>query len=287
MRSQTARCISAQRNNLMNSQGIIDIHTHQPTPYPGKTITDAESARAILEQMDSFGVAISGLLGHVIAGQTADEMRASIRQTRDVVKQAPDRLFGMVFVNPAVPADILAEELDRNLQTPQFRGIKLELDVNSRDKRLDLVMEKAIQYGVPVLYHSWYLNTWSMSQAERDYQGNRSEPHDVADLARRFPEARVIMAHLEGSGLRGILDVADVPNVWIDTSGSQPFTGTLEFAVETLGSKRILFGSDLMGRSLESQLGRIFGANLAEDDLENILRANARELFRITGDRLT
>lgn len=271
----------------MNQKDIIDIHTHQPLHWAERSLSVEESARLLLEQMDLFGVAISGLLGGVSPGQTVDQVRASIRCTHDVVCQAPERFFGMVYIDPSMPADVIRELLDHYLQTPYFRGIKLELDVNCRDKRLDVLMEKAIEHNVPVLHHSWYVNIWNMQGRELENQKNRSEPHDIADLARRFPEARIIMAHLEGSGIHGILDVADLPNVWIDTSGSQPFTGTLEFAVETIGSKRILFGSDLMGRSLESQLGRIYGANLAQNDLENILRRNAREMFNIKGDRLS
>jgi len=237
--------------------------------------------------MDRHGVAISGILGQVRFGQSEEEMKESIAFTHDVAQQAATRLFGMVYLNPAMPPALLRELLDRYLSTPYFRGIKLELDLNCRDRRLDLLMEKSIEYDVPVLHHTWYLNPWDMDEAAVKSQSHRSESHDVADLARRFPEARIIMAHLEGSGIRGILDVAKFPNVWIDTSGSQPFTGTLEFAVETIGSRRILFGSDLMFRSLEGQLARIYGANLAADDMENILHRNAREVFKIKGERLS
>lgn len=266
---------------------IIDVHTHQPSPHFGYEVPAGESARLHLEQMDQFGVAVSGLLGQVRPGQTVEEMRESILLTREVVRQAPDRLFGMVYINPAAPEDVVRGELDRHLQTPHFRGIKLELDVNCRDSRLDVVMEKAREYRVPVLHHSWYVNTWALGPADLEVQRNRSEPADVADLARRFPDVRIIMAHLEGSNIQGILDVADLPNVWIDTSGSQPFTGTVEFAVETIGSRRILFGSDLIVRSLESQLGRIYGSNLSDEDRENILHRNAEELFGIRGGTLS
>lgn len=271
----------------MNNKIIIDVHTHQPRGDADGELPAEESARRLLEEMDLFGVAISGILGRVQPGQSVEEMRESIRYTHDVAHAASDRLYGMVYIDPSAPAEIIREELDHYLQTPYFRGIKIERDVNCRDKRMDVVMEKAIEYNVPVLHHTWYVNTWSLSESAIAGQVGRSEPDDIAVLAKRFPEARILMAHLEGSGIRGVLDVADLPNVWIDTSGSQPFTGTVEFAVETIGSKRVLFGSDLMGRGLESQLGRIYGANLAEEDLQNILYRNAQEMFQIEGDRLS
>lgn len=261
---------------------IIDVHTH-PRIYPDKSREDslAESNRMLLEEMEVAGVRICGILGRVSPFQREDSVQYGNDYTRDVVRACPERFFGMAFVNPLHSPKFVAEELDRCLSLPEFRAIKLELDVCCRDKRLDLVMEKSLEYQVPVLHHSWYVNTWSMSEAGKIHQSGRSEPHDIADLARRFPEARIIMAHLEGSGIRGILDVAECENVWIDTSGSQPFTGTLEFALKTVGSERILFGSDLPGRYLPTQLGRIYGTKMSEQEREQILFKNAEALLGV------
>ena len=262
---------------------MIDIHTHPEYFKCGEErLSIPEAIDTMLAPMNAFGVRLCGLLGfNVLPFQDEEEVRTVNNHTAAMIAARPDRFFGFVFINPLSSPDFLNEELDRCLQLPGFRGIKLELDMNCRDRRLDPVMAKAIEYSVPVLHHSWDLNPWCMSEDELKMQENRSEPHDIADLARRFPEAKIIMAHLEGCGVRGILEVADLENVWIDTSGSQPFTGTLEFAVKTIGSSRILFGSDLLGRGLSGQLGRIMGARIAEEDREKILSANARTLFNI------
>lgn len=262
---------------------IIDIHNHQRF-YPDLTRAESisENRQLYFQQMDPANVQICGFLGHKVAPFQDEESVSFVNDyTRDVVKDCPERFFGLVFVNPLHPAEFVARELDRCLSDDAFSGIKLEMDVNCRDKRLDLVMEKAIQYNVPVLHHSWYVNTWTMGEAGLRQQSGRSEPHDVADLAKRFPEAKIIMAHLEGSGVRGILDIADCENVWVDTSGSQPFTGTLEFGLKTIGSERIVFGSDLTGRYLPTQLGRIYGTRMSEREQENILFRNAQQLFNL------
>jgi len=262
---------------------VIDIHTHQPHILPDKrALSAAESVGLMLSEMERFDVAVSGLLGHcVMPGMSADEVRAVNRQTASMVTLEPSRFYGMAFVNPSLPASDVYAELECCLQSPHFRGIKLELDVNCRDSRLDLVMEMAVKYGVPVLQHSWYVNTWSLSEAGLKHQENRSEPHDVADLASRFPEARIIMAHLEGCGIRGLLDIATHQNVSVDTSGAQPFSGTIEYALEILGAHRILFGSDLFGRSLESQLGRLYEGGIGDAHLHRLLYRNAAEMFHL------
>lgn len=263
---------------------IIDVHTHPEYLDKHKRSLGAEeSARMTLRHMDVFGVRLSGLLGYdVMPGQSPESIRKVNDFTAKIVQLHPDRFFGFAFVNPTIPGGFVEKELDRCLSTPEFRGIKLEIDINCRSPLLDPIMRKAIRYDVPVLHHSWCLNPWSMCAEEIQMQQGRSEPPDIADLARRFPDAKIIMAHLEGCGIRGILDVADLSNVFIDTSGSQPFSGTLEFAVETVGSRRILFGTDMLGRGMPSQLGRIEGSRLSREDRENILFRNAETLFKFS-----
>lgn len=259
---------------------IVDIHTHPIRSLESVVCSPEKAAEAQLKHMDRSRIRISGLLGHDVACfQDAASIRQVNQFTQEVVAFMPDRFFGLCFVNPALPKFEVIAELDRCLETPYFRGIKLELDVNCRSALLDIVMEKAVQYDVPVLHHSWYVNAWTVEGDAT--QAQRSEPHDIADLAKRHPNVRIIMAHMEGSNVRGILDVAGLPNVWIDTSGSQPFSGTLEFAVERLGSERILFGSDMFLRGLASQLGRVLSTPLAQKDQDNILYRNAVELFRL------
>lgn len=262
---------------------IIDIHTH-PEPF-GKfqhPWTVDQAIDRMLRHMDHYGVQYSGLLGYdVMPGQNESSVRKVNEFTAEMVAARPDRFFGFAFINPTLPARFVDEELERCLSIPGFVGIKLEVDVNCRSTLLDRVMKQAIRFDVPVLHHSWSLNLWCMPENEVNMQWERSEPHDVADLARRFPDAKIIMAHLEGCGQRGILDIADLPNVWIDTSGSQPFSGTLEFAVQTLGGGRILFGTDMMGRGMPSQLGRILGSRISEEDRDRILFRNAQPLFKL------
>ncbi len=262
---------------------IIDIHTHPAYQRPdGSTVSVEDSVQAILEQMNRFGVEKSGLLGHTVSpGLTGAEVRAVNQYSAAMVKLSPQRLFALAFVNPALPPGEVCDELDACLEGGIFRGIKLELDVNCREATLDAVMEKSIRYQVPVLHHAWYVNTWSLDERALKHQQHRSEPHDIADLARRFPEARIIMAHLEGCGVRGIHDVAACGNVWIDTSGALPFSGTMEYALELLGSSRIVFGSDLFGRSLESQLARVNGTAMSDEARQQILHLNARDLFKL------
>jgi predicted TIM-barrel fold metal-dependent hydrolase len=67
--------------------------------------------------------------------------------------------------------------------------------------------------------------------------------------------------------------------VLIDTSGSDPTAGLVEMAVRELGPERIIYGSDVGGRSFSSQLAKVLSADLKETERQLILRGNLRRLL--------
>jgi len=90
---------------------------------------------------------------------------------------------------------------------------------------------------------------------------------------------RIIMAHLTGCGVRGVLAVKPFPNVVVDTSGAAPEAGIVEFAVEQLGAERVLYGSDVPIRDFGVALSRITGSRLDAAAKQRILYENAKELL--------
>jgi predicted TIM-barrel fold metal-dependent hydrolase len=102
-------------------------------------------------------------------------------------------------------------------------------------------------------------------------------------MARKHPSLRILMAHLTGAKLRGIQDIKALPNVYLDTSGSQPEDGYLERAIEELGADRVLFGSDYPIRAFSTQLARIDSVSMSQEDREKVLYRNALRFFRKGG----
>jgi predicted TIM-barrel fold metal-dependent hydrolase len=51
------------------------------------------------------------------------------------------------------------------------------------------------------------------------------------------------------------------------------------YAVQELGARRVLFGSDATGRDFGAQLGRVTGAAIPAPARRRILWENARELL--------
>ena len=88
-------------------------------------------------------------------------------------------------------------------------------------------------------------------------------------------------AHIVGVGYRGILDIEPYDNVYVDTSGAQPFSGFVEYGVKKLGADRIIFGTDVVGRDFCTQLAKVTDADISDEDKEKILWKNAARLLKI------
>lgn len=96
--------------------------------------------------------------------------------------------------------------------------------------------------------------------------------------ADRFPEMRLIIAHLGSMEYLRAIENAQYGNIYADTSGSASnLNNGLEYAVSRVGADKILFGTDTY--SCAFQFGRIALSALKLEEKEKILFGNAMKLF--------
>jgi predicted TIM-barrel fold metal-dependent hydrolase len=126
---------------------------------------------------------------------------------------------------------------------------------------------------IPILQHSWLKTGGNES--------NETEPRQMASLAQRYPQAKLIMAHCGGAWEYGIKAVRRWPNVIVDTSGANPTQGFLEMALRDLGPERIIFGTDAPLRSFASQIAKVDAAKMTRKASQTILCDNAVRLFKM------
>ncbi|HHV81646.1 MAG: amidohydrolase family protein [Dictyoglomi bacterium] len=252
---------------------IIDIHVHPELEDQDYSLTEKMIGLA-----KRYGVKHICLLGDVLHfgyDPSEEQIRKINDQTIELVEKWSDFFFGFCFLNPKHPEEFMQQEAGRCFKNKNFKGIKLEVAVNARNKHVEKVMRIARNMNIVVLLHSW-------STEIIDNREHQSDPEDIAYLASHFPDVKIIMAHVTSARERGVLAIKPFSNVWVDTSGGQPIAGTIEYAVEKLGSERILFGSDAPGRDFSAQLGKIYGSNISEYAKRSILGENARKLLGIT-----
>lgn len=239
---------------------IIDIHAHI---WGSRVEWDKAT---ILTAMDRYGidrVYVSGL-------QSKESDEAEIAFLNDAVAQyireQPERIGGAVYINPTHSNTL--DVVRRAIEEQGFEMIKLWCCTFADDPSVDPVMEYAEQAGVPVLFHSFKKSTVQVK--------NETTGVHVANIARRHPRTKILMAHFGGSAYHGIPAVRDLPNVWCDMCGSPYMGEELDYAKEFLGAERMLFGSD---NAFLSNIGQVMGADLTEEERELVFYKNARKLL--------
>jgi len=257
---------------------VVDFHTHI---YGELSDPDPADLDRMARLAGHYGIGKLVMLGNA-TGLLKDhnpppELIADINSyTLGAMAARPDVFIGFAYLNPANPPGFTTEEIDRCIVRGGMRGIKLWISVKATDERVEPIMERAVELDIPVVYHTWYTAI--------DTRGEQSTPAEMAELGRRFPRAKLVLCHLGGGRERGVLDIAGVPSLCYDTSGSQPESDLVEFAVKRLGAERVIFGSDWPIRDFGAQVGRILGARITPHERSLILRGNAERLIGLDGE---
>ncbi len=252
--------------------GIIDVHVHHRWGGEEECPTAELERTKRLAQMS--GISSILLLGAVLSippSPSPEQIQVSNSNTLRIMERDPDFFWGACYLNPAHSPAFIRSEARRCVEAGML-ALKLWIAVKASDPRFDPVMEAAAELEVPVFIHAWYKTTGNLEQ--------ESNGADIAHLARRFPNVDIALLHLPGVKYRGVADVKDLPNVWVDTSGGQPEADIVEYAVRHLGADRLLYGSDAPGRHYGTQLGRVAGAAISAEDKEKILWRNALTLLK-------
>ncbi len=242
---------------------IIDIHTHVWGFYPEKNKADLLAA---MEQYGLDRIYVSGLQSKLSNEEEVARLNGLVC---DFMRQEPEKVGGAVYVNPLHSNTL--DVIKRAIEDQGFEMIKLWVCTRADHPAVDPIMEYAEQVGVPVLLHTFYKASGLLP--------NETTGIHVANIARRHPKTKILMAHLGGSCYDGIPAIRDCRNVWVDNSGSTFFHGDdLNYAVESLGAERILFGTDMPG-SCGPNIGQVLGADLTDEQRELIFWKNAQKLL--------
>ncbi len=259
---------------FFRAQGVDNWHEHLFVGLDGRP-DDPNRAAYLVSECDRCGMARVVVSRPIPRGHVAPEL---IERANDTVgeacRQFPGRIYGLAYVD-AVHGRFAVQEIDRCAKTYGLIGVKLYNQYTLDDDMQNPIIEYCIAHDMPILMHAG---------------GGHSVPGDQPSLsnsvhfcraAKKYPEARFIMAHIGGGGdwnwqLKGM---ADCPNVFCDVSGSVHDSEIVDRLVAAMGAERVLFGTD---GSFSSSIGKFLGARLTDAQRRTILRnpAFARYLER-------
>lgn len=150
--------------------------------------------------------------------------------------------------------------------------------------------EVAQRYDIPVFFHTGLDGPNPQSFAPK-FRISISDPLLLEDVAIRFPKLKIVIMHMGWPFFdHALYMLYAYENVHLDTAvvnwilGKELFNRMLQEAVETVGSDRILFGSDQMvwPQMITPAIESIRDASfLSDQDKRNILGENARRLLKI------
>ncbi|MCI0713130.1 MAG: amidohydrolase family protein [Chloroflexi bacterium] len=212
-----------------------------------------------------------------------------------IVAKYPNQFIGFAHHYPF--ADTAADELKRAVTELGLRGYKLlapNLDRPIEDEVAYPVWEMCAELDIPVLIHfgiqgggggiAWHENI---------------NPLKLYTVAHDFPDVNFVIPHFGCAWIRETLQLCwACRNVHIDTSGSNQWVRWVDGDwtvkklfrkyIETLGSERIIFGTDssyfprgFAVRYLQDQIRDCRELGLTDMQLRDIFAGNAARLLKM------
>jgi len=256
---------------------IIDIHSHAwdyPDHFNDDFREQAKQARAGVEldltvRYEEYRATATEDTRTVVFGGKAklSGLWVDDRYVADYVSAHADHLIGFLSLDPT--QDNWQQELRAGHEELGLRGIKLlpmYAGFRPNDPQLDPLWQYAQQHQLPVLLHT---GTTFVAQAPLEC----TLPRHLDPVATRFPEVKIIMAHL-GHPYEGecVVVARKHPNVYTDISALhyRPFQlyQSLMLVQEYGVWDKVLFGTDYPFTTVQATIDGL-------RDLNNMLQGSA------------
>jgi len=241
---------------------IIDVHAHV---WAGSVEQDKKEVLRASERYGISKIYVSGIKAEFPTEAEIEQYNLDAGQFK---KEHPELIDCYCHLNPRHASSL--DTLRWWIEQEQFAGMKLWIATLCDDPLVLPLVEQCIDYNVPILLHSFHK---AVGQLVFETTGVH-----VARLAERYPEAKILMAHLGGNCYHGIKAIRKYPNVWVDFSGTLFNRDEIDYTKKQIGAQRILFGTDMPGPFLINQ-GLVEEADLTDEEREDIFFRNALRLF--------
>lgn len=243
---------------------IIDAHTHLPgRSFGGKP----KSGGQLRAEFEAEGLAGAWLM-------TTDGLLGEPERHNDILAEAVSdhRDFFIPFctVAPNQGETACLKEIDRAAKDLEMVGLKLHPWLQAFSMTypvIEAVFRRAAQLGMPIILH--------------DGTPPYSAPLQIAYVAEKVPEARVILGHcgLDDLYEEAIAACLRLPNIYLCLCSLS--AGYAREVIRRVPAERLLFGSDagFFPRGVMQAAAKIDASGAMPDVLEMIFHRNAARFF--------
>lgn len=256
-----------QFRNSVPTDKIVWQHTWRPDRAVQSTVSwqDYLDAQGPAEKSIVFpiawnpGEAVDRTAGVVVDSPTWYEGNLN-DGTATFVNSHPDRLIGFMSIHPF---DVnCMDEFERCRTDLGLRGVKLGANYQNFDPfdvRALAIYERAQRYGLPLMLHQG-------TSPVRAAPIRHAHPLLIDELAIRYPELTVIMAHVGHPWqVETCVVIRKHPNVYADLSANfyRPFSFWEQMvkACEWGVTDKILFGTDFPVTTVQETIDHLYRVN--------------------------
>ena len=237
---------------------IFDVHAHMGEHGPFHI--PRPSAAGMIEVMDRVGIDVAAPAHHQAC--LSPDFAYGNDEVMAAQEQHPGRIAGYIGLFPHVPEGTVAE-LER-CSAQGLRAVKMHSGQGKpyEAPEYEAAWEWVNDRGYPTLLHTW---------------GDLAEIEKLADRYRNVP---LLLAHSGVTNIDGYCRAAqEHDNIFLDIACSKCGNGLVAEFVRRVGSRKVLWGSDMPFLNAVQQIGRVLFAKISDDDKRAVLGGNARRLF--------
>ncbi len=252
---------------------IIDTHTHI-----GEIIDFLcfdHSLETLLKRMDELK--IDAIIQASNKGLNLTEYEKCADESLYYYEKSGHRIFNYFLFDPRYSERCLAV-MEKYHDHPAFVAIKIhptEHHVFGNDPGYRAAWEAARKYGLPIMSHTWALSSYNPNQ-------RYAVPELFEEYIKEYPDVKFVFGHSGGrtDGVRAAAALAKkYDNAYLDIAGDPFEYGVVEYLANHAGSHKMVFGSDMFWFDPSAQLGLVLGADLTDEDKENIFYKTALKVF--------
>jgi predicted TIM-barrel fold metal-dependent hydrolase len=268
---------------------IIDVHTHINNDHEERVVSLEDCLNKLTDTMAENHVDYALVLTSYVVNEHRPGIRNVVEATRD--RKNLGVVAGISY-NNYKEKDL--RELSDFLQDGLIKGLKLYPGYEPfypYDNRLKVVYDLAVEYDVPVMFHSG--DTYSPQGRIRF-----SHPIHIDDVAVDNPDMKIVICHVGNPWIKDCMEVVyKNKHVYADFSGlvlgdfTEKFERYMKNQLEEMilyagDPQYLLYGTDWPISTMKSYLNFMKQLDLPDEKKEYILWKNAAKLFKIDVSQL-